>query len=149
MWWQGKRGLVVSQIKGQIRLMKKYEDPPQFINYILQVMTWVEKKVDFFCEFYWTTKYNNNLVTNPLPPEVEIFRKPNCLHESRYRINNSIASFVIKLGGHCIKYPDLNICRNYTFLNQMEFILHQLEMAYFLIFCKVQLSILCRQTWVD
>ena len=44
-------------------------------------------------------------------------------------INNSIASFVTKLGSHYIKYPD--ICRNYTFLNQMEFILHQLEMTYF------------------
>ena len=44
-------------------------------------------------------------------------------------INNSIASFVTKLGGHYIKYPD--ICRNYAFLNQMEFILHQLEMTYF------------------
>ena len=36
------------------------------------------------------------------------------LHESCYRTNNFIASFVIKLGGHYIRYPD--ICRNYTFL---------------------------------
>ena len=31
IWWQGKRGMVVRQIKGQIRLMKKFEDAPQFI----------------------------------------------------------------------------------------------------------------------
>jgi hypothetical protein len=30
-WWQGKQGMVVRQIKGQIRLMKKFEDAPQFI----------------------------------------------------------------------------------------------------------------------
>jgi hypothetical protein len=32
------------------------------------------------------------------------------MHECRYRINNSIASFVTKLGGHYIRYPD--ICQN-------------------------------------
>jgi hypothetical protein len=31
IWWQGKQGMVVRQIKGQIRLMKKFEDAPQFI----------------------------------------------------------------------------------------------------------------------
>jgi hypothetical protein len=30
IWWQGKQGMVVRQIKGQIRLMKKFEDAPQF-----------------------------------------------------------------------------------------------------------------------
>ena len=48
-WWQGKRGMVVSQIKGQIRLMKKYEESPQFI--ILHVagndLGW--RKVGFVC----------------------------------------------------------------------------------------------------
>ena len=39
------------------------------------------------------------------------------MHECRYRINNYIASFVTKLGSHYIRYPD--ICRNYTFLNQI------------------------------
>ena len=36
------------------------------------------------------------------------------MHECRYRINNSIAFFVTKLGSHYSRYPD--ICRNYTFL---------------------------------
>ena len=40
------------------------------------------------------------------------------MHESRYRMNNYIASFVTKLGGHYIRYPD--ICRNYTFLKSDE-----------------------------
>ena len=31
IWWQGKRGMVVRQINGQIRLMKNYEDTRQFI----------------------------------------------------------------------------------------------------------------------
>ena len=31
IWWQGKRGMVARQIKGQIRLMKKFEVAPQFI----------------------------------------------------------------------------------------------------------------------
>ena len=110
-------------------------------NHTIYLSHWISKLLRIYIYIYnslnfdWTTKYNNNLVTNPPPPEVEIFRKPTAVHESRYRINNSIASFVTKLGGHYIKYPD--ICRNYTFLNQMEFILHQLEMTYFWIFCKV------------
>jgi hypothetical protein len=49
IWWQRKRGMVVSQIKGSIKLMKKYEDPHNSLYYMLQVMTWVEKKVGFAC----------------------------------------------------------------------------------------------------
>jgi hypothetical protein len=35
-------GMVVSQIKGQIRLMKKYENPHNSLYYMLQIITWVE-----------------------------------------------------------------------------------------------------------
>ncbi|CAG2217183.1 unnamed protein product [Mytilus edulis] len=31
IWWQGKSGMVTSQLRRQIRIMKKYEDPPKFL----------------------------------------------------------------------------------------------------------------------
>jgi len=31
LWWQGRSGLVLMKLKGQIRLMLKFEDPPNFI----------------------------------------------------------------------------------------------------------------------
>ena len=59
----------MSQIKGQIRLMKKYEDPPQFI--ILHVagnnlgLILIELP-------------NTTIIWSQILSEVEIFRKPNC-----------------------------------------------------------------------
>ena len=141
--------------------MKKYEDPHNSLYYLLQVMTWVEKRSVSLAQRKnkKIKKYTIRWILIELPNTTIIWwqilprlkwrysENQTAMHESRYKINNSIASFVAKLGCHYIKYPD--ICRNYIYLNQMEFILHQLEMTYFWIFCKVQLSILCRQTWVD
>ncbi|CAC5406083.1 unnamed protein product [Mytilus coruscus] len=31
IWWQGKSGMVTSQLRRQIRIMLKYEDPPKFL----------------------------------------------------------------------------------------------------------------------
>ena len=141
--------------------MKKYEDPHNSLYYMLQVMTWVEKKSvslaqrknkkikKYIIRWILIELPNTTIIWWQILPRLKWRYSENqtAMHESRYKNYNSIASFVAKLGGHYIKYPD--ICRNYTYLNQMEFILHQLEMTYFWIFCKVQLSILCRQTWVD
>ena len=133
--------------------------PHNSLYYMLQVMTWVEKKSVLLAQqnniYIYIIRWilielpNTTIIWSQILPRLKWRYSENqtAMHECRYRINNSIASFVTKLGGHYIKYPD--ICRNYAFLNQIEFILHQLEMTYFWIFCKVQLSILCRQTWVD
>ncbi|CAC5376145.1 unnamed protein product [Mytilus coruscus] len=33
-WWQGKGGMIVKHVKGQLRTMKTYEDPPHFLVYM-------------------------------------------------------------------------------------------------------------------
>jgi hypothetical protein len=67
--------------------MKKFEDAPQFIILHVASNDLGYKKVGFLRNnikniIRWILielpKYNNNLVSNPSPPEVEIFHKPNC-----------------------------------------------------------------------
>lgn len=123
IWWQGKRGRVTRQIKGKIRLMKKYEDPPQFI--ILHVagndlgcekVGFLRNNLKNIIRWILIELPNTTIIWSQILPRLKWRYSDNqtAMHECRYRINNSIASFVTKLGGHYIRYPDIH--RNYTFL---------------------------------
>ncbi|CAC5400996.1 unnamed protein product [Mytilus coruscus] len=114
-WWQGKGGMVVKHVKGQLRTMKKYEDPPHFL--VLHVADIGSSKVGFLRNeiknmIRWIMKEfpNSKLVWSQILTRLK-WRHSNdrkAMDLCRYRINNSIAVFIISCGGYYIKHPDIH-----------------------------------------
>ena len=116
IWWQGIRGLVIEQIMKQIVTMLQYEDPPNYIflhvsansighskighirNQLKVTINWIHNKLpkaiiiwsQILPRFCW--RYSSNLIA---------------MEKCRYRLNNSIASYVLRLGGRYIRYQEI------------------------------------------
>ncbi|CAC5399581.1 Neurotrypsin,Scavenger receptor cysteine-rich type 1 protein M130,Deleted in malignant brain tumors 1 protein,Scavenger receptor cysteine-rich domain-containing group B protein,Soluble scavenger receptor cysteine-rich domain-containing protein SSC5D [Mytilus coruscus] len=116
LWWQGKGGMIVKHVKSQLRTMKKYEDPPHFLilhvagndigssrvgflrNEIQNVIRWIMKEFP-----------NSKLVWSQILTRLKWRHSDDrkAMDLCRYRINNSIAAFIINCAGYYIKYPDI------------------------------------------
>ncbi|CAC5422578.1 unnamed protein product [Mytilus coruscus] len=116
-WWQGKGGMVVKHVKGQLRTMKKYEDPPHFLVLHVAGNDIGSSKVGFLRNeiknmIRWIMKEfpNSKLVWSQILTRLK-WRHSNdrkAMDLCRYRINNSIAAFIISCGGYYIKHPDIH-----------------------------------------
>ena len=108
--------MVIEQIKKQIVTMLQYEDPPNYIfllvsannighskighirNQLKVTINWIHNKLpnaiiipsQIFPRFCW--RYTSNLIA---------------MEKCRYRLNNSIASYVLRLGGRYMRYPEI------------------------------------------
>ncbi|CAG2232678.1 unnamed protein product [Mytilus edulis] len=116
-WWQGKGGMIVRHVKAQLRTMKKYEDPPQFLllhvggndlgnskvgflrNVIKDMIRWIMKE-------FPTSKLVWSQILTRLKWRYSNDHK--AMDLCRYRINNSIAAFIVSCGGYYIKHPDIH-----------------------------------------
>lgn len=123
LWWQGRSGLVLMKLKGQIRLMMKFEDPPNFIlihiggndlgniklgvlrNRLKNFMVWLK---DMMPEV--------TIIWSQILPRTNWRYSKNveAMDKARARLNSSIASFVLRMGGGYLRYPDIK--GNPTFL---------------------------------
>ncbi|XP_063423642.1 uncharacterized protein LOC134707625 isoform X4 [Mytilus trossulus] len=116
-WWQGKGGMLVRHVKGQLRTMKKYEDPPHFLvlhvagndlgsskvgflrNEIKNIIRWIMK------EFPKSKLIWSQILTRLKWRHSDDHK---AMDLCRYRINNSIAAFIVSCGGYYIKHPDIH-----------------------------------------
>ncbi|VDH91304.1 Hypothetical predicted protein [Mytilus galloprovincialis] len=121
IWWQGKSGMVTSQLRRQIRIMKKYEDPPKFLvvhvgandlgniktkdlrEKLIQAMTFISKDLP-----------DTKIVWSQMLPRLK-WRYSNdskAMEKCRYRVNNAVANFILESGGYYIRYPDISRTEN-------------------------------------
>ena len=109
--------MAIEQIKKQIVTMLQYEDPPNYIflhvsannsshskichirNQLKMTINWIHNKLpntiiiwsQILLRFCW--RYSSNLIA---------------MEKCRYRLNNSIASYVLRLGGRYMRCPEIN-----------------------------------------
>ena len=125
IWWQGKSGMVASQIKPHIITMLKYEEPPTFLvihvagndlgnikvgylrNQLKSIIRWIKNSMP-----------HTILIWSQILPRTDWRYSSNraAMSKARYRINNSVADFIVKSGGKYIRYPDIK--PNSYFLKQ-------------------------------
>ena len=121
IWWQGKSGMVTSQLRRQIRIMKTYEDPPKFLvvhvgandlgniktkdlrEKLIQAMTFISKDLP-----------DTKIVWSQMLPRLK-WRYSNdskATEKFRYRVNNAVANYILVPGGYYIRYPDISRTEN-------------------------------------
>lgn len=113
----------LGKLRQQITTMMKYEDPPTFIvihiggndigaskvghlrNDVKNVLTWVARNLP-----------NTLIIWSQILPRINWRYSENsdAMERCRYRVNNYVASFVIRNGGAYIRYPEIKV--NNTFI---------------------------------
>lgn len=121
IWWLGQSGMRSSQLVGKLLRMLQYEDPPQFLiihvgtndighmklaelrNYMKNVLTTI---LDILP--------NTALIWSQMLPRQKWRYSLNtrALERGRYRVNNAIASYLLRKGGLYIKYPEITTSCN-------------------------------------
>lgn len=116
IWWQGRGGMVVFDIKKRIMTLLSYEDPPQFIilhlgandigdikigylrNHLKVIINWLQRKLPA-----------TTIIWSQILPRLKwrYSHDSDAMEKARYRLNNSIATHVMNLGGLYIRYPDI------------------------------------------
>lgn len=144
LWWQGKGGMIISQLRGRIRTMLKFEGPPHYLivhvgandlgnlpagdlrNEIKKNLRVISRYHLLGTKIVWSQmlprfnwRYSSDLVK---------------MERCRYRTNNAVASYVLKYGGYYIRYPEiirdrrlfeadgvhLSLVANNIFLNKLQ-----------------------------
>lgn len=125
LWWQGRSGLTLNKIKGYIGTLIKLEDPPNFIllhvggndlgnikladlrsnlkDFILWLKNVMPDAILIWSQILPRTswRYSNNLAA---------------MDRTRQRLNNFVSTFVLKMGGGYLRYPEIK--GNPTFLRE-------------------------------
>ncbi|CAC5361891.1 unnamed protein product [Mytilus coruscus] len=113
--------MVTSQLRRQIRIMLKYEDPPKFLvihvgandsgnvktkdlgENLIQAMTFISKDLP-----------DTKIVWSQMLPRLK-WRNSNdskAMEKCRYRVNNAVANYILESGGYYIRYPDISRTEN-------------------------------------
>jgi lysophospholipase L1-like esterase len=110
--------MTLGKLRQQITTMMKYQDPPTFIvihiggndiaaskvghlrNDVKNVLTWVARNLP-----------NTLIIWSQILPRINWRYSENsdAMERCRYRVNNYVASFVIKNGGAYIRYPEIKV----------------------------------------
>ncbi|VDI39174.1 Hypothetical predicted protein [Mytilus galloprovincialis] len=116
IWWQGKCGGKVLDMKQQIRTMLKYEDPPTILVLHIGGNDIGEKSSKTLCElirkqFSWMRQLmlDTVFVWSQIIPRSSwrYSDNINAMEKCRMRVNTSIASFLTKTDGCYLRYPDI------------------------------------------
>ena len=127
IWWQGKRGLILSKLRNQIDIMCRYEDAPEFliihvagndIGYVrLGYLQYLIKK-----DFDWLFKKfpNTLIIWSQILPRRKWRYSSNLdkMENTRLRINSTVAKYFLSKGGGYIHYPEIKA--NNTFLDEKD-----------------------------
>lgn len=116
IWWQGKSGMLVNEIPAQIRIMLKYEEPPPFL--VLHVggndigkdkIGYLRNRLKTVLRIIAKQLPQTTLVWSQILPRYSYrYSDDNdAMEKCRYRLNNSIAKFVIGSGGKYIRHTNL------------------------------------------
>lgn len=117
IWWQGRGGMKASQLRGQILTMLQYEDPPQYLLIHVGANDIGETRTDDLREYLKNvvtdmsdTLSNTQIIWSQMLPRKQWrYSLDNvAMEKSRYRVNNSVASYNLKIGGLYIRYPEIH-----------------------------------------
>lgn len=143
LWWLGKSGMRLKDLLNRIKLMLRYEEPPNYLvihiggNDLGEIKTGVlRNRLKHYVNNIKELLLNTTLVWSQILPRLTWRYSANidAMDRSRQRINSSLASYIIRHGGHYIRYPDISpnstfICQdgvhltdigNYIFLNTIQ-----------------------------
>lgn len=115
---------MTSQLRGHIKIMLKYEDPPEFL--IVHVGTNdlgnmslgdLRNKLQRILKLVAEDLPGTRLVWSQMLPRLKWrYSKNNkAMEKGRYRVNNAVAKFILNSGGYYLRYPD--IVRNEKLFN--------------------------------
>jgi len=123
LWWQGRSGLRLLSLKGHVRTLLRYEEPPNIIlihiggndlgyikvgvlrNWLKNFFSWLQEIMPHaFLVWSQILPRNKWRPSHNLP----------AMDRARIRLNSSVGSFVLSKGGGYIRYPDIQ--GNNTFL---------------------------------
>ncbi|XP_071133054.1 uncharacterized protein [Mytilus edulis] len=125
IWWQGYGGMGIKDLESTIKRLMKYEKVPKYLVLHIAGNDLGKTKLGFLRnEIKTTLEKVQSYLPNSSIVWSQILPRTNWRHSisqdsmmaCRIRINSAIASFVLKNGGHYIKYPD--ILPNSTFLKE-------------------------------
>lgn len=116
--WQGFGGLGTLDLMPKIRNLSKVEDSPDFI--VIHVggndlgtvkVGFLRNRIKNIIRKILDMHPNVRIVWSAILPRFEWRYAHNCdaIETARLRINSSIGAFVIKMGGHYIKYTDIEM----------------------------------------
>ena len=117
LWWQGKGGMLTSQLRARIRTMSIYEDLPDFL--IVHVgandlgnMSVGDLRNNLQNTLRVISRYNlpgTKIVWSQMLPRFKWRYSSNLktMETGRYRVNNGVASYVLNHGGYYIRYPEI------------------------------------------
>ncbi|CAC5421755.1 unnamed protein product [Mytilus coruscus] len=143
LWWLGKSGMRLNDLLNRIKLMLRYEEPPTYLvlhiggNDLGEIKTGVlRNRLKNYLKNVSELLLNTTLVWSQILPRLtwRYSADTEAMDRSRQRINSSLASYIIRQGGHYIRYPDISpnstfICQdgvhltdigNYIFLNTIQ-----------------------------
>ncbi|XP_063439237.1 uncharacterized protein LOC134720712 [Mytilus trossulus] len=143
LWWLGKSGMRLKDLLNRIKLMLRYEEPPTYLvipmggNDLGEIKTGVlRNRLKHYVNNITELLLNTTLVWSQILPRLtwRYSADIDAMDRSRQRINSSLASYIIRHGGHYIRYPDISpnstfICQdgvhltdigNYIFLNTIQ-----------------------------
>ncbi|VDI41058.1 ammonium transporter Rh [Mytilus galloprovincialis] len=125
LWWLGKSGMRLKDLLNRIKLMLRYEEPPNYLvihiggNDLGEIKTGVlRNRLKHYVNNIKELLLNTTLVWSQILPRLTWRYSANidAMDRSRQRINSSLASYIIRHGGHYIRYPDIS--PNSTFICQ-------------------------------
>lgn len=123
VWWQGLSGMSVYRLKQQIRTMMRLEDAPHFLILHIAGNDIGSRKIGYLRNdlksiLRWVTRVlpNTIIIWSQVLPRITWRYSSNlsAMEKCRYRINNTIASYILNNGGCYVRYPDIRA--NHTFL---------------------------------
>lgn len=146
LWWQGKGGLRVKDIKNKFRTLLKVENAPDIIilhcggNDIGQIKSFeLRNQLQSILQYFHKCLPNARIIWSQILPRLHYRYENNhlALEKVRMRINSYMAGLVIRAGGCYIKYPEINeknagfFKRDNVHLNQLgnHIILHRIQQA--------------------
>ena len=100
IWWQGKSGMLASQLPKQIRIMLQFEDPPSYL--VVHVggndigkenIGYLRNNLKLFLRTIQRKLPNTIIVWSHILPRrsYRFFTNNKAMEKCRYRLNNSIA----------------------------------------------------------
>lgn len=117
IWWQGKGGMVWSELYKKIKALLKVNDSPHYLilhcggndigNISLRILIQIFKRT---LEKIQLLLPNTKIIWSQLLPRRNWRYSENidAMNKTVKRLNSSIAAAVVQNGGGYIKYPDIN-----------------------------------------